>query len=344
MNAQFAGTDTRAANDVMVAVGSSIFVAFHAFKTVFKEKTGVDWDNRISFHLERNKREKLNRGQSTGSDHGTQRGVPVSESNAGAPAIQEDFLTAPFQYHPPQYGAKGTLSESEKEKLQNEWPGILEQSTSFGNGKGKEKATGHEKVNEWINHTTGEQIPIDVDKVFGELSYGSTQIQDTDFDHPYAYPFDGHEGFGLADFPVDQNDPTFDNSLNNIPAVPDSFEAGTTGETQLAEQAGGELMEHLDMSIDQNDTAVEQPKLDLGSSILGKRKVSAAEESPASKMAKPAEVPDSFAEELEVADTPDARAEESLPPEFVEELMQEADPANYQLEMEMAGQEGDQND
>lgn len=398
MNAHFAGTATRPENNVMAAIGSSIFVAFHAFKTAFKEKTGVDWDSRISFHLERQKREKRNRGQGTGSDHGTQRGVPVSENGAGnsKSGVQEDFETAPFQYHPPQYGAKGTLSEEEKAKLQE--AGSADCAQPAVNRKGKEKAKDYDKVNEWMNGASaaerasdfemmGSMFPNedlgedgdfakDMDKILltglprgvGNVKSPEDTGFEVDSDGAFDYPFD-QDNIDWQDL-IDVNNPSQEPSFNFANGIPDSFQAGTQhiGETQLAEQVHGECMEHFDkpdgqeygdidlpMVDEDNDgedrngrfdqpeeieqkIGIDTTKLDLGSSILGKRKSSSDKDAPSPKKVKPAEVPDSFEGEPDVLDDSDSRADEKLSRSFMDQLAESADVANAQLLGDMAAE------
>lgn len=357
MNAQFAGTGTHPANNVLAAVGCSFFTAFHAFKVTFKEKTGVEWNSRISFAVERLKREKRNRGQGTGSDAGTQKGVPVSENGVAESKFgeEEDFATAPFQYHPPSYGARGTLTESETAKMQN--------AISAGNGlsadleKSKERAKDHEKVDQWMSGANGvdgdaqlETIDLsshpetaeaadqafiaDMGKIFAGLNAtptGDADANPVDYNalpDGFEYPF-GTDNMYTASFPTDQNNTSQYVSFDNSAPMPDSFEVGTqvVGETQLAEKAQGALLEHLDIPTDQEhsdldlpveeenssieisvdstsqsadnaqEAGVEKPMLDLGTSVLGKRKTSPVGDSQQPKKAKEAEVLDSFAEE-----------------------------------------------
>lgn len=117
---QFKGTSKLASNNILAAIGCNYFTAFHSFKKAFKEKAGIEWDNRISFAVERAKREKRERGQATGSPEGTARGMLVDESRIEKDAKrseEDNFTKQPFQYQPPLYGARGVLPEKEKSQF-----------------------------------------------------------------------------------------------------------------------------------------------------------------------------------------------------------------------------------
>ena len=119
-NVNFRGTGRKPVNNIMVSIGSPFPPAFRTFKTVFREKSGVEWDNRIEHHFARNKDEKrgVYAGQTTGSeDRGSRQGTAVDSQAAGETETEEDkkkredeeFNKMSFEYHPPQYGPKGKL-------------------------------------------------------------------------------------------------------------------------------------------------------------------------------------------------------------------------------------------
>lgn len=359
MNAQFASTTTKPHNNIIAAIGSTFPVAFHAFKKAFKDQTKVDWDKRISFALERLKREMRNRGHGTGSTAGTQRGVPVSENGAAKSGFNDDenFATAPFQYHPPAYGPRGTLPESEKEQ-------VTEVGPQAGLGKAKDKSTQYEKIDLWMiggngvepepepesvnasYHTenledTNDNFIADMDKILADINgQGNATVttntnndegfgDSNEFGGAFDYPFNTDALF-MPSIPTDQNDPSQHVSFDNPAGMQDSFEPGSqaVGETQLAERAQGELVEFL-----------EKPKLAFGSSILGKRKTSRVEDSQEAK--KPAEVEDSFGGQSYLLDSAHGHGGDDMRWSFLEDTNgndpQEAnEAANEQLVIEMA--------
>ena len=294
----------------------------------------MDWDKRLSHDLERKLREKLERGLGTGSYHGSQRGVPVSESVAGRVQEKEDFDGRAFEYHPPIYGPKGLLPEGEKQRVrelggkpgggkENEkieawmsaaneptraevpdsqtWNGNvgmpiqIEDDDDEGDGEVVRSQAGQKEdvmqdgqtqaKGDTINHF--DDLMRDIDNItdgnhdIDNDPVNSNNVLDYDeFDEAFDYPFSTDAAFGNTPI-TDQNDPNQQISFDHT-AAPDSFEPGTqeVGETQMAEKARGEFEEfvHVPKSSGSEGQAgllsanKDLPKLNLGSSILGKRK------------------------------------------------------------------------
>ena len=138
VNLHFAGTSKISSNNVVAVIGSSFLAAYRIFKKVFKEKTRVEWDDRISFAVERARCEKAKRnGGVQAADDGSVRGVPVSESGSQfeaslKAAMDEDFSRQPFAYHPPLYGPRGVLPAKEKQVFPEIGPPVQEQSGHKG--------------------------------------------------------------------------------------------------------------------------------------------------------------------------------------------------------------------
>ncbi|EMC98569.1 hypothetical protein BAUCODRAFT_64611, partial [Baudoinia panamericana UAMH 10762] len=94
-NLHHAGTFRVPSINIIAAIGCNYHTALHAFKKIFHEKTGVEWDHRIEFADFKLKQDKRNRGQSTGSPALTE------------PTNDPDFNKRTFFYQPPAYGTKG---------------------------------------------------------------------------------------------------------------------------------------------------------------------------------------------------------------------------------------------
>lgn len=96
-NTKFTNSSTsHLEKNMIAAIGSDYAVAFRAFKKVFKEHTGVEWNDRFKAAEEREK------------NQGSRR--PKSER-------QVEFKNMPFLYHPPTYGPKGDLPEPTRGQL-----------------------------------------------------------------------------------------------------------------------------------------------------------------------------------------------------------------------------------
>jgi hypothetical protein len=78
VNYQYTAPNKEVKNEIIASMGSSFSIAFRIFKKAFKERTGVEWDDRITAAIEHRKDQKRDRGISTGSeDLGSQKGVAV---------------------------------------------------------------------------------------------------------------------------------------------------------------------------------------------------------------------------------------------------------------------------
>ena len=350
-NCQFAGTGRLPGNNVIAAIGCTFPTAFRAFKKTFKEKTGVEWNDRIEHALERSKREKRDRGLGTGSDAGSRRGVPVSERGESVQVV-EDFANMPFEYHPPRFGARGKLPSEKfeeggplhdvpinsagKDRVEH-WmsgangagPEVHDDTTTAAEYVGDQGTQEHNDfqsfVNEGINgeangnHFGGLPIPADqsvFDKDIEEILDGTYPFNPNDYDN-----FDftlgdhtteqnhgqgdnlstAHEQASLAHNIGDVTQPgtSFDQGMSDLPQHPtsfdlpstvqDSFQPGTqeVGETQMVERARGELEEFMNLPMDAESETIDKVSavpslptgLDLGSSMLGKRKAAETEES-----------------------------------------------------------------
>ncbi|KAK0280658.1 hypothetical protein LTR54_006684 [Friedmanniomyces endolithicus] len=84
-NLHYAGTGIQSSNNVIAALGCRFKTAFHAFRKVFKEKTKGEWDDRMSQMA----------GKSEGSVKGSVKGRAVSESEVVA-AQQAFVYTPPL--------------------------------------------------------------------------------------------------------------------------------------------------------------------------------------------------------------------------------------------------------
>lgn len=106
VNVQTAGTNKPPTNNLTSTVGCNFHTAIRSFKQIFKEKTGVKWDDRVAFAKARTAREELirTRAQRNGED--------------GSGSYDQDdnrnFKDMPFSYHPPMHGAKGLLPPDRK--------------------------------------------------------------------------------------------------------------------------------------------------------------------------------------------------------------------------------------
>ena len=136
VNAHFAGTGLKPSNNVLLAKGSNFGTAMRVFKKLFKEKTQVEWDDRIAFAVERAKRDRARR-EGTSANDGSGRGVSVPGDGSAFLAAfralgEEDFAKRPFTYHPPLYGPRGVLPAKEKEVFPEIGPPIEEQAKRKG--------------------------------------------------------------------------------------------------------------------------------------------------------------------------------------------------------------------
>lgn len=98
VNCKFAGTNRLPENNVIACIGSNFHTALSAFKKIFKEKTQVDWNDRVNAALENRKREM--RGQ-------------CSAKKKHSKMESDDFSNMPFQYHPPLSGPRGSFPKAD---------------------------------------------------------------------------------------------------------------------------------------------------------------------------------------------------------------------------------------
>lgn len=94
-NCSFAGTKTLSCNDIIAAIGSNFTTTLRAFKKVFKEKTGVNWDDRIQEYNNREANARMNVGD-----------------------VEPAFEQMPFEYCPPKYGPVGELPLAQVEAME----------------------------------------------------------------------------------------------------------------------------------------------------------------------------------------------------------------------------------
>lgn len=303
------------------------------------EKTEVSWDQRISFALERSQREKRARVEGARADSGARGDGPasLSETTKDVRNDKDDFATAPFQYHPPSYGPKGILNDDEKALIAEIAPagaksGSKENETAkpdqgIANGAGL-PATGFSKNTGLASTADAGAMKFDfetaVDSVHGQPIPSTNCLPvSSDFDTLYPdclpehlqYPFNNTEiGAADGDISAEHGQESFEGDSNSPPTTEQGMqdvldgnnnvsnfpEQGMqdAGETQLAEKVHNELLE------DGNDLQEESPHagpftVDLGASMLGKRKVSMDEDSTGyHKAIKSAEVQDSFQDEI----------------------------------------------
>lgn len=269
-------------NNVIAAIGCNFETGFRAFRKAFKEKTQVDWDDRISFAVKRAKREKLARGQLAGE--------------AEVVGTEEEWAQKAFVYHPPLYGARGLLPEKVKETF----PEIGSPLVPGGQGRVAED------IELWMSGANGAgpgPDTVDVtqggDFVADSLAFAAAAAQggngattrtdfdelcmsdpladdggllpalpatgdhDETFDFDTSYPFgDGEDyGFGLG---------------GNADTTAEVPETQSFGETQMAETARAELEQLFGDVAASAETTRGGAGLDLGASILGKRKSSSS--------------------------------------------------------------------
>ncbi|KAK3071538.1 hypothetical protein LTR53_008444 [Teratosphaeriaceae sp. CCFEE 6253] len=108
-NLHFAGTGLTSQNTLLATLCSNFATAFRAFKKIFKEKTRVAWDDRVTFAVERAMRAK--HLLAAASDRGSRPGRPVSETEVVEAEKEVGLEERAFAYHPPMYGPRGLLPE-----------------------------------------------------------------------------------------------------------------------------------------------------------------------------------------------------------------------------------------
>ncbi|KAK4546740.1 hypothetical protein LTR36_001472 [Oleoguttula mirabilis] len=154
-NLHFAGTGQLPSNNVLAAIGCGFETAFRAFKKCFREKTGINWDERIAVAVARAKQhQQQSTATGTGTGTGSPRGRPVSEASlergllrATAEEVVLEFGQRPFVYHPPLYGPRGLLPEKQREVFPEIGPPLRE--------VGQEAQREDEEIELWMSGANG---------------------------------------------------------------------------------------------------------------------------------------------------------------------------------------------
>lgn len=142
-----------------MAIGCNYPTAIRAFRKTFKEKTLINWDDRISMAAERSRRDHLarvHRTRSLSDDGESVKARPLmwrerTTMEAVMAKEREDFGNRPFLYHPPLYGPRGVLPETEKEVFPKLGPSI---ATS------KSGQMGGQKIELWMSGADGASRPL----------------------------------------------------------------------------------------------------------------------------------------------------------------------------------------
>ena len=114
MTLHFAGTARHSSHNLICAQGTNLPTALHAFKTVFREKTLVPWDDRLAFAVARSRHERgspLDCPDGDAGDGGLSGEVRARLRDGLAALADRDGASErrPFAYHPPRYGPRGVL-------------------------------------------------------------------------------------------------------------------------------------------------------------------------------------------------------------------------------------------
>ena len=114
MTLHFAGTARHPSHNLICAQGTNFPTALHAFKTVFREKTLVPWDDRLAFAVARSRHERgppLDCPDGDAGDVGLSGEVRARLRDGLAALADRDgtWERRPFAYHPPRYGPRGVL-------------------------------------------------------------------------------------------------------------------------------------------------------------------------------------------------------------------------------------------
>ncbi|KAI7300851.1 hypothetical protein KC326_g9264 [Hortaea werneckii] len=349
VNAHFAGTGRLPSNNVLLAKGSNFGTAMRIFRMLFKEKTQVEWDDRIAFAVERAKRDRARR-EGNPSNEASGRSVPPTPGDGTAfwasfrALEEEDFAKRPFTYHPPLYGPRGVLPAKEKDVFPEIGPPVEEQARrkgaedielwmsgaeSFGpepsddhaDGAGGDFISGGSDWHTGFDHLMSGALDaaggINGD---GEVAPGDLGDSLTDIlNNPETgYPFTGgQEEDDNGDFNFDLGEPMAQVSGGNTVAaptqnstdLPSDFPTSTEKETSTpppsmepttkppstaaetdtqsfnhtqAALAAQDQLTKLVQTIPQDPSAAppqQQPApINLGTSILGKRKISSESE------------------------------------------------------------------
>jgi hypothetical protein len=112
-NLHFAGTGKQPRNNILAALGSNFYTSTRVYRKAFKEKTGVNWDDRIKAHNER-VRARNGDGDIPGSHSLRRGGNGDIKSKIRAAETEVPFEKRRFEYTPPLYGARGWLPDGKE--------------------------------------------------------------------------------------------------------------------------------------------------------------------------------------------------------------------------------------
>lgn len=253
LNVQFAGTGKPPKNDVMAAIGCNYPTAFRCFKKVFKEKTGVEWDDRVAFAVARSRQKAVARAATA---DGSVKGVPVVEREVMSQEEEErHFAKMPFSYHPPMYGSRGSLPARDK-------------SQEIGPPPGEDDVMPND-IELWINAAyaaesqntvplmtgangvvpdTETELPVDINSGTSALPMSLDEKMPWDDDFDTVFPFNSDSSY----LQTEPTEPTLGSVMNSFGAETQdmhgpSFAATTEtlGHTQIAEDAQKELEDFL---------------------------------------------------------------------------------------------------
>ncbi|KAI7208740.1 hypothetical protein KC343_g9237 [Hortaea werneckii] len=338
VNAHFAGTGRLPSNNVLLAKGSNFGTAMRVFKKLFKEKTQVEWDDRIAFAVERAKRDRARR-EGNSAVEGNVGSVPVPGDGLAFAATfraleMDDFAKRPFTYHPPLYGPRGVLPTKEKEVFPEIGPPVEEQAKregaedielwmsgaeAFGPGPSDDQADGaggdfiyggesggYTDFNHFMSGALDAAGDINGD---GEAAPGASGDSLTEiFDNPETgYPFVNTQDDDDGNFDFDIGEPVAPVQDGNTAAAPTQnrtdlssdfppspeketntqppSEEPTTQPTSTVAETATQSFDHTQAALGAQDqltklpnpppdSSAQQPApLNLGTSILGKRKI-----------------------------------------------------------------------
>lgn len=95
------------------------------------------------------KRDRRDRGQGTGSDAGSRKGVPVASEILRAEKDKE-WKDRKFEYHPPRFGPRGSMSKGKIAEI--------ERLVGAKSGGGEEGRVMREKVDAWMSGGNGDAV------------------------------------------------------------------------------------------------------------------------------------------------------------------------------------------
>ncbi|CAK1355404.1 hypothetical protein CB0940_00869 [Cercospora beticola] len=247
----FSGTKIAQVTNVVVNVGANFSTAMRAFRNCFKEKTGVNWNDRLKTPKDRSRHdEPRNHMDKVGGYARDQLDV----SNEAA-----DIRFQNFQYYPPSYGAVGQLDTSALETSNEDQstPQAGLHVTSGENGINTPDVANEHHAGTPVEAVFG---PRDVEKLHEAQSVPNEVGETLD---PMTAPFDFGEG---VDF---EESAEFERTV----AHADEGDVEPTVEPQYGD--GAEFMDLSSYSLPPQ-TSAEQTHSGLATtpqvSSLGKRK------------------------------------------------------------------------